>query len=150
MAQLAQVLPLQLIHPEGFELITDGPKHRRAFIDWGVFHTQSGFYDAWGRLKRLSKQRNALLKSAKNYQELSYWDQELAQLAEKIDNWRFSYVEQLKSVAEVICRSFLPEFDIQLKYYRGWEKETPYSDILQRNFERDQLLGYTFSWTNKR
>ncbi|GLO59495.1 DNA replication and repair protein RecF [Vibrio sp. MACH09] len=149
LAQLAQVLPLQLIHPEGFELITDGPKHRRAFIDWGVFHTQSGFYDAWGRLKRLSKQRNALLKSAKNYQELSYWDQELAQLAEKIDNWRFSYVEQLKSVAEVICRSFLPEFDIQLKYYRGWEKETPYSDILQRNFERDQLLGYTFSGPNK-
>lgn len=149
LAQLAQVLPLQLIHPEGFELITDGPKHRRAFIDWGVFHTQSGFYDVWGRLKRLSKQRNALLKSAKSYQELSYWDQELAQLAEKIDAWRTEYVEQLKSVAEVICRSFLPEFDIQLKYYRGWEKETSYADILERNFERDQQLGYTFSGPNK-
>lgn len=35
LAQLAQVLPLQLIHPEGFELLTDGPKFRRAFIDWG-------------------------------------------------------------------------------------------------------------------
>ncbi len=34
LAQLAQVLPLQLIHPEGFDLLTDGPKHRRAFIDW--------------------------------------------------------------------------------------------------------------------
>ncbi len=149
LAQLAQVLPLQLIHPEGFELITNGPKHRRAFIDWGVFHTQTGFYDAWGRLKRLSKQRNALLKNAKSYKELSYWDQELAQLAENIDHWRTSYVDELKNVAEVICRTFLPEFDIRLTYYRGWEKETPYAEILERNFERDQLLGYTFSGPNK-
>ncbi|HGF7235912.1 TPA: DNA replication and repair protein RecF, partial [Vibrio cholerae] len=59
LAQLAQILPLQLIHPEGFELLTDGPKQRRAFIDWGVFHTEPAFFDAWGRFKRLSKQRNA-------------------------------------------------------------------------------------------
>ncbi|WP_417877997.1 AAA family ATPase [Vibrio sp.] len=43
LAQLAQVLPLQLIHTEGFDLLTDGPKHRRAFIDWGVFHTEPAF-----------------------------------------------------------------------------------------------------------
>ena len=48
LAQLAQVLPLQLIHPEGFDLLTEGPKHQ-TFIDWGVFHTESAFYDAWGR-----------------------------------------------------------------------------------------------------
>ncbi|GAM54881.1 DNA recombination and repair protein recF [Vibrio ishigakensis] len=32
LAELAQVLPLQLIHPEGFDLLTDGPKHRRALL----------------------------------------------------------------------------------------------------------------------
>ncbi|MCE7630875.1 DNA replication/repair protein RecF, partial [Vibrio fluvialis] len=149
LAQLAQVLPLQLIHPEGFELLTDGPKQRRAFIDWGVFHTEAAFFDAWGRFKRLNKQRNALLKTASSYRELSYWDQELARLAENIDQWRSAYVEQMKSVAEELCRTFLPEFEITLKYYRGWEKETPYHEILQKNFERDQLLGYTFSGPNK-
>jgi len=149
LAQLAQVLPLQLIHPEGFDLLTDGPKHRRAFIDWGVFHTEPKFYDAWGRLKRLNKQRNALLKTATSYQELSYWDQELAQLAEMISGWRAEYVAQVTTVAEQICASFLPEFDIQINYYRGWDKNTPYSDILRNNFERDQQLGYTFSGPNK-
>ncbi|KQA98007.1 DNA replication and repair protein RecF [Vibrio metoecus] len=149
LAQLAQILPLQLIHPEGFELLTDGPKQRRAFIDWGVFHTEPAFYDAWGRFKRLSKQRNALLKSAQSYRELSYWDQELARLAEQIDQWRESYVNQLKSVAEQLCRTFLPEFDIDLTYYRGWEKDQPYQSILEKNFERDQQLGYTFSGPNK-
>ena len=149
LAQLAQVLPLQLIHPEGFDLLTDGPKHRRAFIDWGVFHTESAFYDAWGRFKRLNKQRNALLKTATSYRELSYWDQEMARLAENISQWRSVYVEQMKSKAEEICQTFLPEFDIQLKYYRGWDKDTPYQQILEKNFERDQALGYTFSGPNK-
>lgn len=149
LAQLAQVLPLQLIHPEGFDLLTDGPKHRRAFIDWGVFHTEPQFYETWGRLKRLNKQRNALLKTATSYRELSYWDQELAELAEKISAWRKEYIEQVRQVAEEICQSFLPEFDIQLNYYRGWDKSTPYSDILRDNFERDQQLGYTFSGPNK-
>ncbi|CAH1524666.1 DNA repair protein RecF [Vibrio owensii] len=149
LAQLAQVLPLQLIHPEGFDLLTDGPKHRRAFIDWGVFHTELAFYDAWGRFKRLNKQRNALLKTARSYRELSYWDQEMARLAENISQWRALYIEQMKSVAETICQTFLPEFEIQLKYYRGWDKDTPYHEILEKNFERDQSLGYTFSGPNK-
>lgn len=43
----------------------------------------------------------------------------------------------------------LPEFEIQLKYYRGWDKDTPYHEILEKNFERDQSLGYTFSGPNK-
>jgi DNA replication and repair protein RecF len=149
LAQLAQVLPLQLIHPEGFELLTDGPKFRRAFIDWGVFHTEPHFYDAWGRFKRLNKQRNALLKTATHYRELSYWDQQMATLAENISQWRKEYIENMAKVAEEICRTFLPEFDIQLKYYRGWDKDTPYQDILENNFERDQSLGYTLSGPNK-
>ncbi|MCL9782968.1 DNA replication/repair protein RecF [Vibrio sp. S4M6] len=148
-AKLANVLPLQLIHPEGFDLLTAGPKSRRAYIDWGVFHSEPAFYDSWGRYKRLAKQRNALLKSAKSYREVSFWDQELAILAENISHWRAQYVNHLKMAAEHICREFLPEFDIQLKYYRGWDKETDYKDVLSQNFERDQSLGYTFSGPNK-
>ncbi|MFC3023828.1 DNA replication/repair protein RecF [Vibrio zhugei] len=148
-AQLANVLPLQLIHPEGFDLLTDGPKQRRAFIDWGVFHSEPAFYDAWGRFKRLNKQRNALLKTATHYRELSYWDEELARLADNIDVWRRQYVEQISSVAQTLCQVFLPEFDIDLKYYRGWDKDTPYRELLEKSFERDQLLGYTFSGPNK-
>ncbi|SDH83239.1 DNA replication and repair protein RecF [Vibrio xiamenensis] len=149
LAQLAKVIPLQLIHPEGFELLTDGPKHRRAFIDWGVFHSQSAFYDAWGRFKRLNKQRNALLKTARSYRELSYWDQQLATLAEQISEWRSEYVAQLGGQAQALCQAFLPEFEIQLKYYRGWEKDTAYSELLENNFDRDQALGYTVSGPNK-
>jgi DNA replication and repair protein RecF len=149
LAQLAQVLPLQLIHPEGFELLTDGPKQRRAFIDWGVFHSVPGFYETWGRFRRLSKQRNASLKTVVSYHDIHHWDIELARLGEQIDAWRADYVAQMMRVAQTLCQLFLPEFAIQLQYYRGWEKETPYQEVLERNFERDKMLGYTFSGPNK-
>lgn len=42
-AELAQMLPMQLITPEGFSLLNGGPKYRRAYIDWGCFHNESGF-----------------------------------------------------------------------------------------------------------
>ncbi|MGF1701893.1 DNA replication/repair protein RecF [Photobacterium makurazakiensis] len=149
LAQLARILPLQLITPEGFELLIGGPKYRRSFIDWGVFHVEPQFYHAWSRVKRLTKQRNALLKTAKSYRELSYWDQELAVLSESISQWRSDYLDAVKQKANEICQSFLPEFDIQLGYYRGWEKETPYAELLQRNFERDSQLGYTVGGPHK-
>ncbi|UTV27770.1 DNA replication/repair protein RecF [Photobacterium atrarenae] len=149
LAQLAQILPLQLITPEGFELLIGGPKYRRAFIDWGVFHVEPQFYHAWSRVKRLTKQRNALLKTARSYRELSYWDQELAVLAEEISQWRGQYLDAVKQKAAEICQHFLPEYDIQLGYYRGWEKDTPYAELLQRNFERDCQLGYTASGPHK-
>lgn len=149
LVQLAKVLPLQLITPEGFELLTGGPKFRRAFIDWGVFHSEPQFFNAWARVKRLTKQRNALLKSATSYRELSYWDAELATLAEQISVWRSEYIEQLKEVAQRLCQAFLPEFEMKLSYSRGWDKDTPYSELLADNFERDRQMGYTVSGPNK-
>lgn len=148
LAQLAQILPLQLIHPEGFELLTDGPKQRRAFIDWGVFHTEPAFFDAWGRFKRLSKQRNALLKSAQSYRELSYWDQELARLAEQIDQWRESYVNQLKMWQSSYVAHFA-RIRYRLKVLSRLGKRSALSIDSGKNFERDQQLGYTFSGPNK-
>ncbi|ORT51396.1 recombination protein F [Vibrio sp. qd031] len=149
LAQLAQVMPVQMIHPDGYELLTDGPKFRRSFIDWGVFYSEAEFFDAWGRVKRLHRQRNALLKNASSYAQLVYWDKELAPLAEKISQWRNDYVEQLLPYLKELCAQFLPEFEIDFNYYRGWDRQTAYHEILEKNFERDQGLGYTFSGPNK-
>ncbi len=149
LASLAQIIPLQIIHPEGFELLTEGPKNRRSFIDWGVFHSQPPFFSVWSRFKRLSKQRNALLKTANNYQELQHWDQELANLAKQIDQWRNDYVQQLIPTIMDICALFLPDFEVTIQYYRGWDKNTDYAQLLQDNFQRDQQIGYTVSGPNK-
>ena len=45
-AELALLMPMQLITPEGFTLLNGGPKYRRAFLDWGCFHNEAGFFNA--------------------------------------------------------------------------------------------------------
>ena len=148
-AQLAQLLPLQLITPEGFDLLLGGPKCRRAFIDWGVFHWESAFYDAWSRLKRLTRQRNALLKTVTDYREMRYWDDQLTLLAEKIDVWRVNYLATLTPKILEITQGFLPEFELTITYARGWDSNMPYSEVLTRQFERDKQLGYTANGPHK-
>ncbi len=41
LAELAALLPVQIIDPEIHRLIEEGPSRRRRFLDWGVFHVET-------------------------------------------------------------------------------------------------------------
>ncbi|CCJ77470.1 DNA recombination and repair protein RecF [Cronobacter muytjensii 530] len=142
-AELAQLMPMQLITPEGFTLLGGGPKYRRAFLDWGCFHNEPGFFVAWSNLKRLLKQRNAALRQVTRYEQLRPWDRELVPLAEQISQWRANYSEAIAHDMADTCAQFLPEFTLTFSFQRGWEKESDYADVLERGFERDRMLTYT-------
>ena len=43
LAELALLLPVQIIDPEVHHLIEEGPSRRRRFLDWGVFHVEHIF-----------------------------------------------------------------------------------------------------------
>lgn len=142
-AELAHLMPMQLITPEGFTLLNGGPKYRRAFLDWGCFHNEVGFFTAWSNLKRLLKQRNAALRQVSRYEQLRPWDKELIPLAEQISTWRAEYSSAIAQDMADTCQQFLPEFSLTFSFQRGWEKETDYADVLERSFERDRMLTYT-------
>ena len=148
-AELAQLLPMQLITPEGFTLLTGGPKYRRAYIDWGCFHNFPGFFNAWNDLRRLMKQRNAALRQVSQYRQLRPWDQELAPLAHKISEWRQTYSDAITREIKATCQQFLPEYTLTFSCQRGWDKETDYAELLERSFERDRALTYTASGPHK-
>ncbi|MEI7191585.1 DNA replication/repair protein RecF [Pectobacterium brasiliense] len=142
-AELAQLLPIQLITPEGFTLLNGGPKFRRAFLDWGCFHNEPGFFAAWSNMKRLLRQRNAALRQVSHYGQLRAWDQELVPLAERISEWRAQYSAAIANDIATTCTQFLPEFSLSFSFQRGWDKESEYAELLERQFERDRMLGYT-------
>lgn len=142
-AELAQLLPMQLITPEGFTLLNGGPKFRRAFLDWGCFHNEPGFFTAWSNLKRLLKQRNAALRQVSCYAQIRAWDQELIPLAERISEWRAEYSEAITADITATCAQFLPEFALSFSFQRGWDKESDFGELLVRQFERDRALTYT-------
>ena len=150
LANLTQYLPLQLITPEGYTLLTGSPKYRRAFLDWGVFYHDPIFYSNWSRIKRLLKQRNAALKQCKTYNELQVWDNELCILSDQISAQRAAYFELLMPLINETLNDFLPDFVITSQFFCGWDKTNKsLQHYLQDNFNRDKQLGYTSAGPQK-
>ena len=143
-AQLAETLPLQLINPDSFKLLEGAPKQRRQYLDWGVFHVEHMFMPTWQRLQKSLKQRNSLLRRGRIQRSLlTPWETELVLAAERIDEYRQSYLQRLKPVFERILSSLVELDDLSLSYYRGWDREKPLAQVFDEQFERDTQLGYT-------
>ncbi len=60
--ELIDHICVQIIHPQGVELITKEADSRRGFIDWGVYYTDPEFKELWWQYRKILKQRNALLR----------------------------------------------------------------------------------------
>ncbi len=60
---------VQIIHPQGVDLITKEAEGRRGFIDWGVYYSDSEFKQLWMQYRKILKQRNALLRRAATQQK---------------------------------------------------------------------------------
>lgn len=143
LAPLAKQLPLQLLTPDSHRYFHDGPKQRRQFLDWGVFHVEQLFYLEWQRFQKALKQRNAGLKSQLPLREMNIWDNQITDSAILLDQYRKAYIAQLQPILSELLTHFLQLPNLQLRYFRGWSQERDLSEVLHSNFPRDQQLGYT-------
>lgn len=142
LSQFASTLPLQLITPESFKLLLEGPEERRRFLDWGVFHVEPSFAALCQRYQRLIKQRNAALKQRLQGAALLAWDQELAEIGEKITQSRQHYWQQLQPTLNAMLTTLLPELPLTFTYEQGWEGEE-LGPALVAALPQDQRWGYT-------
>lgn len=142
-AELAKLLPLQLLNQNNHHFFEHGPKARRQFIDWGVFHVEHTFFALWKRVEQIIAQRNALLKTRSHLNQIKLWDNELATLSLDIHNFRKKYLEQLFLLIGEYFKQFLPNVDIAIEYYPGWNLNQNLVDALATSFSRDMQLGYT-------
>lgn len=144
MAELAQLLPLQLLHPESMALLDEGAKERRAYIDWGVFHVEHTFYPVWARYQRALKQRNSLLRSDKIARlDTQPWDAELGRLAMALHGFREAYLAALQPVLTDWLTAFLPGVALELAYHPGWDASQPLAEILAASWDKDRERGHT-------
>lgn len=145
-SQLAEVLPLQLINPESFQLLEGAPKQRRHYMDWGVFHVEHQFLPMWQRLQKSLKQRNSLLRRGRIKRSMLVpWETELVMAAERVDEHRQAYLQQLKPVFNAILTQLIKLDELSISYYRGWDKDKGLAQVLDDQFDRDAQLGYTQS-----
>jgi DNA replication and repair protein RecF len=94
-------LPVQIIDPEVHRLLEDGPVRRRRFLDWGVFHVEQRFHEAWRRYQRALRQRNSSLKLRQPLSVLRAWDQELVEQGNQVAIFRETYLQALRPF---VCR----------------------------------------------
>lgn len=147
---VALQLPIVVITGESFKLLEAGPKERRKFFDWLVFHVKPEFALAWQQVVRCYKQRNTLLRRGKiDYQALKHWDLQISNASQVIDKARGEvfrlFVDSFNTLAEDHEEyQFLK--GVSFKYINGWkyqESEVSYIDQLLECFERDIRLGYS-------
>ncbi len=142
-AQLSQALPLLALHPESHELVSGGPAERRAFLDWGVFHQEIGFLEAWQRYQRALMQRNKSIKSAQSASAIRAWDSQLIEQAERIDQARQTYFDQLLQQIDAYQATLLPGRSLEIAYRRGWPNDELIRDVLAGSLHTDREQGFT-------
>jgi DNA replication and repair protein RecF len=145
-AELAALLPLQVINAETFQLLLGSPALRRQFLDWGVFHVEHGFLEQWRRLQRCLKQRNSLLRRGKiSSVELQPWDEELSRLTVIVTAYRNDYFKAWLPVLLAMVERLWPEGkDLMFTFHPGWDdNKFKFGELLQRQLPRDKEQGYT-------
>jgi len=142
-ADITAIFPVLAIHPDSYRLITGSPGERRAYIDWGVFHVEQGFFEAWQRYKKALSQRNAALRSGQKPSYCKLWDKELDQAAQHIDAKREKYIQDLHPYYLNLIEQFFSDQHVKLEYRRGWKNEESLRAVLEQTFDRDLKRGMT-------
>lgn len=152
LSDLVSLLPIQLFTPQSTDLVIGSPSERRRFCDWGLFHVEQSYSELMKQYGKVLKHRNALLKDYNSNtlsNDLTYWDNQIVILGERIDTLRGEYVTKLIPIFEATCLQFLPEFCVEISYYRGWDKESSLAEAISKKLHYDSKIGYTSSGPHK-
>ena len=142
LAELAPLLPVQIIDPEIHRLIEEGPSRRRRFLDWGVFHVEPRFVEDWQRFQQALKQRNAALRSRQPRPVTAAWDGDLVRYGESLSAARTRYVEALTEHAASTTRHLLG-MELEISYRPGWARGLTLAEALQQSLQHDEESGVT-------
>ena len=142
-SELSLCLPIQIINPESHRILEQGPKFRRHYLDWGVFHVEHSFLMVWKDYCHSLKQRNATLRHQASNSTINAWNNGLIQKAMEIDRLRRQYLGHLIPVFEKIGHEVFGLDALSINYHAGWSKDLAYNEALLKSLEKDKQSGYT-------
>ena len=141
LSESAWLLPMQVINTEGQRLLTDGPVHRRAFINWGVFHVEHAYRDTWRRYQRALRQRNAALRAG-DARLATAWEPEMAVAGSAVDEARRRFLSALMERAIAIGHAWLGATTLDWQYRPGWASGQPLESVLKAGREKELKQGF--------
>lgn len=141
--EVARALPVQAITPDSHALVQGSPEMRRRFVDWGTFHVEHGFHEAWQRYRYALQQRNRALKANASDHALAPWSNALIDYGHRLDGYRRAYVAALAPRVREVALALSPELDVALRYRAGWPEGVSLAEALADTEHRDQAEGRT-------
>ena len=144
---VARALPVQVLSSKSFLLLEGGPKSRRMFLDWGVFHVKQQFVQDWRSTKKCIANRNLLLKHSQTEEaQFEAWEEELSASAIRVDEARQEYFKKFEPVFRKVYEPMAIDVGaepISLEYCRGWSEGESLKEILAFEREKDRRYGST-------
>lgn len=141
-SRLAAYLPVQVINPEAHRLLENGPNQRRKYLDWGLFHVEPTFHEAWRIYNRTLKQRNAALRARQAANNVKLWDKSLLEVAGKLTAMREAYVGELLPYIQKFSDRFI-QLVPDITYRQGWAQDSDLAGALRSSLDQDFQQGYT-------
>jgi len=142
-----QRFPLCLIDTNSISASSGTPTHRRDLLDRAVFHVEPQHAKHHKTLKKCLSQRNKALRRGEDKRSVQSWDEQLAEVGEKISEARREMlndtIEQLGYISKDLLNN---KIGLQLK--QGWEGKT-YLESLKKTIEKDYVLKTTSSGPQK-
>jgi DNA replication and repair protein RecF len=145
-----KAVPITLFEPNHLQLLHGSPEMRRTFLDDLIAQIKPGFDATRRHYKRVLAQRNALLKqhgTHTNNEQLFVWNLRLSELGGKIVAERLALIERFsESLSQLYSDIAGIDTKVTIEYASNISQknyETALLHALERNMDRDSLLGFT-------
>lgn len=137
--------PIVLFEPDDLHLVGSSPTTRRGYFDRVFGQLSESYGVSLARYNKVLKQRNDLLKDTEAQAgDLFSWNILLVKYGVELLEARRRIVEKINERFTEIYRSIAENGDeVRLEYVSEVGSESDFLGELERNFERDSLLGHT-------
>jgi len=145
---VARELPCQILDSNSFLLLEGGPRSRRQFLDWGVFHVEHSFVENWRRTKKSIANRNLLLRQrSPDFSQIAAWDSELCLSAKEVHRARAEYFQLFLPLFLELYREMIgiDSDALRIDYECGWDADKGLADVLVESRDIDIRYGATQS-----
>lgn len=142
-SELAAQFPLIVMTSDLHRVLEEGPKYRRQFLDWGLFHVEPSFHRKWQQYAQSLKQRNAALRAGASAAQVAAWDPAVIEAGGAIHELRESYLERLQALFAAEAEHILGISDWRFRYAPGWAQRVDFPLALAESLPRDREQGFT-------
>lgn len=96
-------VPIALVTQDSHSLITAGPRERRHWLDWAMFHVEPDYLDYWKIYMKALRHRNMLLKTGVANRELyRAWEQGMVESGVYLANARSLFLKELSAEVALV------------------------------------------------